>query len=65
MNPPQGPQGTAQDRYPGFDDLELELSVQFAEMGHTYFFARQLALDMRLALEVHTPQCIVVTGIGS
>ena len=61
MNPPQKPQP---DSYPGFDDLELELSLQFAADGHGYSFARQLALDIRMSLEVHTPQYIIVTGIG-
>ena len=61
MNPPQQP---AQDTYPGFDDLELTLSVQFAELGHDYRFARQLALDIRMTLEIHTPQAIIVTGIA-
>lgn len=61
MNPPQKP---PPDSYPGFDALELEMSLQLMAEGHGYHFSRLLAMDVRMALEVHTPQCIVVTGIA-
>jgi hypothetical protein len=62
VNPPQTP---PPDSYPGLDALELELSLQLMANGHDYHFARQLALDVRMTLEVRTPQYIVVTGIGA
>jgi hypothetical protein len=66
VNPPQqlGREQPRQDSYPGLDNLELELSVQFAADGLNYRFARQLALDIRMTLEIHTPQYIIVTGIA-